>query len=166
MRVHGRGGAGGGTPTGWPVAGYISEAGADANLTATANTLWLAIIPIVNAVIFSKLTLFVGTGDGANNSDFGIYDHTGTLVANIGAQILGAFAIVTAAAVQGSVTIQPGLYGIAFTSAGSTLQIFGHDNMCLYRNASFGVSAGGALPASITFPALSPNDLVPAFALS
>jgi len=165
MRVHGRGGAGGSGAT--PITHYTSPYEVGPHVVLTANTLLLIAAVIPASVTFANIAFHVGIADGVNNSDFGIYNAAGALLANAGAQAMGSATFSSFAAVQGSQTIAAGLYFIAWTSAGSVLGV-SYDTYCtgFYYNASFGVSVGGALPASITPPALALNGNNASFALS
>jgi len=166
MRVHGRGGGGSATPTGWPLPGYTTDFSLSVLYTATANRLTLFARFLPSSVLFSKLVFYVQTQDGGNNSDFGVYNASGTLIANIGAQILGAQGLQTIASVQGALTIQAGLYYYGFTSAAANLQLYGNNGgITPYYNASYAASVGGALPASITPPTLAAAREMVCFAL-
>jgi len=135
------------------------------NLTG-ANVLALSPFSLSYALTFSNIVVFVGTADAVNNSDIGIYNSGGVLIANIGAQTLPSATEVTLPTVQGSQTILPGLYWFAFTSAGATLAIFCDPNgLSYYFSLGFGASVGGALPASIVPPAFSPGREIICFLL-
>lgn len=124
---------------------------------AAANKIYLTGFPVYTPIVFSKITLTFSTGDAVNNQDFGLYNPAGTLVANIGAQIIAGTAAVTYNVVQGSQTIQPGLYYSAWTSNGTTSRIWFASSWGFFTSNNFGSSAGGALPGSITPPAAAAN---------
>jgi len=166
MRVHGRGGAGAGTPTGWPVNYYTSPPGSGVNGT-TANQVSVLGFALPAQGVFSTLSAYISVPDGINNSDIGIYNVAGTLVAHIGAQTTSGnndyhdFAIVGA-----PVTLPPGLYAYAWTSAGSTLSIGSNAGIRTWLyNANIAASVGGALPASIGALSISATDRHAQFAL-
>lgn len=146
---------GGADPAGWPLS-YWSYGYHEGPTSLTANTLILQgfILPV--KLTFSKLICHIWTADGVNNSDFGLYDSAGNLIANIGAQHIGANQFQTIASVQGAKTIKSGQYFFAVTSAAAVLAVgTGAKTANPYYSASFGSSAGGALPATITPPALA-----------
>jgi hypothetical protein len=153
-------------PPGWPIKGYSNLSRLGGATIVTANTLLLYANAIPYAVQFSKISFYVGVADAAHNSDVGLYNSLGALVANIGAQALAAGGIQDIATVQGLQVINAGLYFFAVTSAASVLGIQSDGAyMALYGNAAFGSSAGGALPATITPPALAPSQTLLAFNL-
>jgi hypothetical protein len=131
----------------------------------TANTLLLIGFTLPAPVTFSNLVIGVTTGDGTNNSDVGIYNSAGTLIADAGAQHFSTTGnTVKIAMVQGSQTIQPGKYYLAYTSTATTFKpnvCYGGGDITFAYNASFGASSGGALPASITPPAEALNTAAP-----
>lgn len=155
MRVYSGGGAGGSTPLSAIFVGGNNGAG----VAVTANKLVIAGFILSVAVKIGNLDLDIALPDGGNNCDVGIYNSTGALVGNIGAQTIGAGQYQTFALVQGSISLSAGNYIFAYTSAASNFQLFsGHPvfwHWCV--NLAFGASAGGALPASITPPAYSPT---------
>lgn len=135
----------------------------------TANTLCLYAFLLPYPLTFSTLMFYVQNADASNNVDLGIYNASGALVADIGAQILTG-GQKNLAFVQGSQTQQPAIYYFGITSAGSTFAPLGGPTngvWTLFQNVAFGASVGGALPNSITPPAKSPTfaDSFPWFAL-
>jgi hypothetical protein len=143
---------------GWPIPFISPGISGGFPTTVTANTLILYGLTIGYALTFSKISVNLTANDNTNNSDIGLYDASGLLVANIGAQHTPSGGVQTYGTVQGAQTIPPGLYFFAVTSAGSTLQLNGNDiNFAAYWNSAFGSSSGGALPASITPPAVAPS---------
>jgi hypothetical protein len=141
---------------GWPLAGYFPYGRFSNTPSVTANTLILWGFYLTAPVSFAHIIFSPVTGDGANNSDIGLYNSSGTLVANIGAQKITIAGPIAYATLQGSQIIYPGLYFAAVTSAGSTLAIWEDEQpQQPYFSTSFGTSAGGACPASITAPALT-----------
>lgn len=158
MRVHERGGGGGGAPTGWPVGNFIGPSvyGA-AGINPTANKLEVMGLGIGYQVQFSNIFINVDTADGAHLYDVGLYNSLGTLVADIGAQALPSTGIHSFAVVGAPVTINPGLYFFAFTGNSALAAIKGQSNsnpapLVYSYSPAYGASVGGALPASITPP--------------
>jgi hypothetical protein len=142
--------------SGWPVPGFVSGPGDGSNEALTANQLIIDAFIFPAPITFSHIALNIQTGDGTNNSDVGLYNSAGTLVAHAGAQHMGSAGRQVFAVSGGSKTIPPGLYFFAVTSAGSVLKLNSSESaMGIYYNANFGSSSGGALPATITPPSLS-----------
>ena len=142
---------------GWPLS-YWQGVFRDHNqdISQSANTLSYTGFVLPAPVTFSNLSFGVQTADAANNSDVGLYDHTGALAAHIGAQLLAATGYVTIAVVGAPITIPPGIYFFAVTSAAANLKLYADSAMPRYNAASsYGASVGGALPNSITPPAIS-----------
>jgi hypothetical protein len=146
------GACGGASLTVW--ANPPNQAGASQAVSAQ-NAINISPMYIPFSVTFGHIAVDVGTADGTNNSDFGIYDSSGNLKCNIGAAVYASTGVKNLACTQGSVTISPGIYFFAFTTNGSvpTLKIY-------YSTASSGMftwwsqtsataSTGGALPGSI-----------------
>lgn len=116
-----------------------------------ANQILLTGFILTNAVTFAHLAIALSTGDAGHNVDFGLYNAAGTLLANIGAQVITSTSLLSYATVQGSQTIYPARYYLGFTSNGTTAKIYGNTTFfTFYVNTSFGTSAGGALPSTIT----------------
>jgi hypothetical protein len=160
MRVHGRGGAGGGgTPTGWPLPFFTTSPNGSATTNAganPANTVTLCGLKLEAQVQVSNISVYVGVTDAVNNCDMGLYNALGALLTHIGAQTLPNGTYQTFALVGAPVTINPGLLFFGFTSAGTTAELaFGSGQgiwgYTFVQNA--GASVGGALPASVTPPA-------------
>ena len=180
MRVHGRGGAGGGLssvttdatltgagtgasplkvanpfPGGWPVSIWIdrNNSGGTAHSFPT-NTLDIYGVQIDEQVQFSQLYIEIDALDAGHNYDVGLYNFAGTLLANIGAQPLPATGNLFFNTVQGLITINPAIYWLVFTGAASTAQYgisFGQRGTLSYATAlATQASAGGACPATIT----------------
>lgn len=121
---------------------------------SAANKIFLSMILIPCPLTFSKLSFSLSTGDAVNNCDYGFYNTAGTLIANIGAQIIASTSLVSYSTVQGLQTIPQGNYYFGFTSNATTAKI-NYNNLVFsaYSNTGFGTSVGGALPATITPPA-------------
>jgi hypothetical protein len=128
--------------------GYGPGAG---NQIAVAG--FILLVPITT----SNITVNVSTADAVNNCDIGIYNFAGSLRLNIGAQTLPSTGDRTFAWSQGSTTLLPGLYAVAFTSTAATAKL-GYDSGAFLWLASnnYAASAGGALPASVTAFSLVP----------
>jgi hypothetical protein len=132
-----------------------------------ANRVGVYGICLETPVTFSNLTIFVGTGDGANNYDLGFYTQAGALVAHVGAQTMAATGIVTLPVIGAPITLFPGLYALAVSGQANTLTIgYGNANWAWIKNSSFAASVGGALPASIGAISPSFDRSIPSFLLS
>ncbi len=109
------------------------------------------------AVTFSRILVSVTVADaGASKYSVGIYDSAGTLKASIPAQTFPSVAVVDAAISQGTITLPPGRYYLAFTGEATVASIdsggtFGFT--FLSNQLVSESSTNGALPASITVPA-------------
>lgn len=143
------------------------------SLAIVANQTQVVGEPIGYPLNVGHLTFNVITPDNsANLYDFGLYNAAGTLVANIGAASYTTGGIKTAALAQGTVRLNAGLYYIALTGNASVLTVSGiQSGSQLWQfgvSANIAASVGGALPASITPPALAINDtqITPWYALS
>jgi len=130
----------------------------DSSNTAVANKINYSGFLVSQGVTFTTLGFQVGTADAVNNSDVGIYNAAGTsLLANIGAQHLAAIGVQSFPILQGTVTLMPGRYIFAYTSAAGTLALL-KDNRIItwtFNAAGIGTSIGGALPVSIPAPVVS-----------
>ena len=121
--------------------------------------LWGFLLPY--NVTTSKITYDVTTADNsANNYDLGLFDNSGNLVADIGPTPGTTFApskaFQTLAWAQGSTSLSPGRYYLAFTTnCPSTCAKLGAaaNNVSFAIDASVGASQGGALPVTMTPPA-------------
>lgn len=128
-----------------------------------ANQTYVAGLPIGYQVRCGHLSFNIGTPDAVNSYDFGVYNSSGTLVANLGAAIYAAGGIKTVAFIQGTVIFNPGLYYFGFTGTGTTLTLSAVANnggvWVFGFNANVATSSGGVMPASITPPSpASPSD--------
>jgi hypothetical protein len=151
---------------GWPIQGFVSYTGSANVFSLTANQLGLWIYSIPYEWTASNIAIDITTADGANNSDVGLYNSAGTLIANAGAQHMGSTGNIAFPFVQGTLTEPAGLYGFAVTSAASNLKFAGlFAAFVLYGLGNLATSTGGALNSSITFPALAPNIGAPAWAI-
>lgn len=143
--------------SGWPMSGF-NRAGYLAAVynNTSPNALALSPFNLPYALTFANIAVYVSTPDASHNSDIGLFNSAGTLVANIGAQLISSSGEQAFATAQGSQTIPPGLYWFALTSAATSFSIYGDNtSMSLYFSQAFGSSVGGALPASISPPAFS-----------
>lgn len=99
-----------------------------------------------------------GTG-GGNNSDFGFYNASGTLVAHTGATTMNTTGSAITFALSGGTQVIPaGKAYVCFVTAGTTLVLGGSNGATFLPSAvasSTGVS--GALPSTITPPSDSPS---------
>lgn len=148
------------------VPAFITYGLAAANFTVTANKLLLSTEIISVPTRFSQIQISIFSADGANNSDVGLYNFAGNLVAHAGAQLMGTAGVQIFSTVEGIQTIPQGVYFFAATSAGSilTLSVLG-STLLLYSNLAFGSSSGGALPSSITPPTFGSGNFRNTFAL-
>jgi hypothetical protein len=132
-----------------------------ANNSFVQNQVSLGGLSITAAVTFQNIVVSLGgTGDLSHNYDIGLYNQAGALVANIGAQGLNANGATSFSTVQGSQTIQPGPYAMAWTTAAAspTVTLSGGGNLLIWiYNTSYTTSTGGALPANIGALAVSPT---------
>ncbi len=146
-------GGGGGSVTGWPLIFYgFGHQTNSGNNAAVANKVIAYGFFLPAQLRFTNLVAAINTADNVNNSDIGIYSADGsTLLANIGAQHIGSTGLQDFAITQGTVTLNPGRYAYAMTSAGSTLALVADSSIpSWFANiAGLGTSSGGALPANI-----------------
>jgi hypothetical protein len=127
--------------------------------TKNITKLWGFLLPY--NVTTSKITYDVTTADNsANNYDLGLFDDSGNLVADIGPTPGTTFApskaFQTLVWAQGSTSLGPGRYYLAFTTnCPSTCAKLGAaaDYVSFAIDASVGASQGGALPLTMTPPA-------------
>lgn len=113
-------------------------------------------ITLTTTVTFSNISVHLWTADGTNLYDLGIYDSTGTLKADIGPSHLAGSNLVTFAVLQAPVTLVAGLYLFAWTGNAATAALGGNDTVPVwFDGGSLGVTSGGQLLSSISFPAKS-----------
>jgi len=151
---------------GWPLPFFMNvNNNGNGNVPGANNMiLWGVVIPF--AVTFAHIIFILATADGSNNSDVGLYNASGNLIANIGAQHLGSTGVQSVATVQGAQTILPGLYFYGITSAAGTLNAWsGSLGAGCYYNNAFATTSGGAMNATITPPTLAMNANSPSFGL-
>lgn len=139
---------------GWPITLYSDGTNAVNEGGPPANKLAIFSFFIPSAVQFDHLA-FATVGGEAVNGDIGLYSSAGVLVANLGAQVIGAGGLQSKAIAQGLISIQPDNYILAYTGVSGTLTLAGDSVWVPVQNANFGASVGGALPASIVIPATS-----------
>ena len=147
----------------WAVMGNDAGSGTQgviANQTSVVGVLIQWPISVGN-IRFNVATL----DNSANLYDIGFYNAAGTLVADAGPASYTTANRKTAAIVQGTVRLNPGLYWMGLTGNGSVLTISGYATGSLLwvfgGNANVAASVGGQLPASITPPTVTPdNNLV------
>ena len=151
-------GGGGGGVRGYPVNLFQMGQNPDSAVGAVTNKVIYSGFGLLVPVTFANLAFNVSAADGVNNSDIGIYSADGsTLLANIGAQHLAATGAQSAAITQTTVTLFPGRYIFAMTSAAATLALNRDQHWATWCNngAGVGASVGGALPANIPAPAVA-----------
>jgi hypothetical protein len=185
-------GATGPNPTGWPVTFRMFNTGilCSSTLTPGTNTLTVDGFYLTEPVSFSNISIVISAADSSHNTDVGLYNSSGTLLTDIGAQeITGTgvqtFAILQNAGCTGSgtpstlctgtaagslpaapYTINPGLYFIATTSTAATFKLDGCGSTSVIgysHNVTYGSSSGGALPSSITAPSKSISTTAPSW---
>jgi len=141
----------GGSFTGW-YPGFITDSAQSTTVSGVANQIQTEgfIMPAGTDTI-AKLVFYVQTQDTVNNSDFGIYNSSGTQQCHVG----GATYATGQKTPACSATLTGGKYYIAMCSAATTLQINGsvNHNHPFELQASATSCTSGALPASITIPA-------------
>jgi len=165
MRVHGRGGAGSSTPSGWPV-NYYGNSGDTSARAISLNGVDVVGFALYASLTFAHISFGVFTADGVNLYDVGIYNAAGALQADIGPTHLPSNTYQTIATVQGAVTLAPGLYLFARTGNANTAQLYGGSGQCWVDAVNVAASVGGQLPASIPAQAVSPAFNGVTFALS
>jgi len=110
-------------------------------LMAVANTIYFGLLTIAQPTTFSEIAYDVGTADGSNNSDIGLFSCpskdcsqpgvTATPICDIGAQTLASTGTGAHNCVQTHpITIQPGTYIFAGCSNGTTLK-WGYSSLSL-----------------------------------
>lgn len=85
----------------------------------SANQVKFMYIHIDVPITVGNFTWAVGATDATHHYDWGMYNLSGTLIWNIGPTIFGTAGQITTPFVQGSITIQPGDYWLAFTGNGT-----------------------------------------------
>lgn len=146
------------TPYAWGMPGSV------VNLN-NANDIALYSFVVPFPLKVTDICVFIYTGDASNDSDVGIYDVSGNLVAHAGPQRISAGAIALTIT-GGPVVIGPGTYLLAFTSAGTTLKwaiaaTSASNDGLKWFSAGSNASAG-TLPSTITVNhGLSEGDAFP-----
>jgi hypothetical protein len=138
--------------------------------TTNAIILWYFVLPYTTK--FKNISFYVAGLDATNKYDFGIYNKSGSLLANLGAAIYGTAGSKTVAIAQTEVTLAAGAYFFAITSnaAGSlileTCNVAGTNFYVIANSktttptwfASATASTGGALASTITAPTISSSS--------
>jgi len=171
MRVHGRGGAGGGlssvttdgtltgagtiaSPLGFvPGSGFIGfqpHVSTAFGMTG-ANQIQLDGIWLPCPWILNSIWVYVGTADAGGLYDLGIYNYAGTRLGHIGAQAFPNTGFRSFAVVGAPITLPAGALLFAWAGNSTTLALAfnGNDGGVAYHNANYAASVGGALPATI-----------------
>jgi hypothetical protein len=136
-----------------------------------ANRIWLFPFTLPYSQTITNFVFRLTQLDGTNVGDLGIYDTGGSLKGKTGAQIFNGSNPTTVSitptggGLGGAITIGPGTFLFAFTSAGTTLQV---DSITAPTNMVFYYSTGttatsGALPSSITVSATASKTVPTAF---
>jgi hypothetical protein len=137
------------TPIQFFETGFVSAG--DFHLT-TANHIALCSFYVPQALTFSSLNLIVNNNPGGTHSSIGIYDrNTGALLAHTDATTAWSNGMANFPVVEGSVTLQPGWYDMAFTSDSNapTIQQCGQGSYG-FSDKTTNATTNGALPSSIT----------------
>lgn len=160
------GGGGGGAPKGWPVTFFTLFPNTNTSASPIANQVSVYGFTLGYLLTFSNIAFVVAVADATHNTDIGIYNQAGNLVANIGATLISGTGTQHFATLQGAQTINPGLYTFGFTSAGTALTFNTTANqICWLWNNNVATSSGGVLPASVGALSVSLNTQTPVFAL-
>ena len=125
----------------------------NAGTVALQNANDIAIYPFTlpYEMEITNIGVFIGVGDGSNDSDIGIYDIDGNLLGHVGAQHISSASAQLLALTGGPIVLGPGTYLLAFTSAATTLMWAVSDAsypLTLFSTSTS--SSGGALPSTIT----------------
>lgn len=145
--------------TGWPLTFFSSGVwNSNSNIGAN-NAIAISGIVIPYALTFGHIAVNVATADASNNYDIGIYTAAGALVADIGPQTLPSTNYVHFATVQGSQTIQAGMYLFAFTGVATTakLTLQTQNNPWIY-SANLSSSTLAQLPSTIAAQTPAPTQ--------
>lgn len=129
----------------------------------SANEIALYPFNLPYPLLVTDLIVKILTADGSNNSDIGLYDADGNLIAHIGAQHISSTGVISFSIPGGPIIIGPGLYFLAFTSVATTLEwAVGSDggSTSMTTLATSTTSSGGALPSTITITASLGNSQV------
>lgn len=140
---------------------YFGDIGGSNALGIIANQVQVVGVLIQWPVSVGNIKFNVTTQDNsANLYDVGFYNAGGSLVADAGPASYTTTGAKTAAIVQGTVRLNPGLYWLALTGNGSVLAISAYGtgvlNWTFGGNLNVAASVGGQLPTTITPPAASP----------
>jgi hypothetical protein len=128
------------------------------NITYATNTTKLYSIWVPYSLTFSHIDYYVGTADSvaSDTYDFGLYNGSGTLVADVGATSTVTAGLRDIATVQGSQTISAGQYYVAYSvgsgNATTSGKIGSFPNLptALCLGAGSAPQGTGALPATTT----------------
>lgn len=160
ITISATGGGGGGGTTTLP---YFVTGSGHTGGTQLASTnitrVWGILLPY--EVTTTQISYDVSTADNtANKYDIGIFTNSGSLVVDLGGTAGTTFApsagFKTLPWVQGSTSLSPGRYYLAFTtncSSSCGKIAAGTLNISFATDASVGKSSGGALPSTISPPA-------------
>jgi hypothetical protein len=136
---------------------FVFPAGGTVTGTTVAASTTVKILPfqIPYAVTFSHLSCSVATADSGHTSDCGIYLPTSSTVATLKASWGGTTSSATGftdlTLTQGTVTLQPGYYYMAFVSASTTFAEQEANNCFMPTNVTTSTTASsGVLPGTIT----------------
>ena len=129
----------------------------------SANEIALYPFNLPYPLLVTDIIVRILAADGSNNSDIGIYDAAGNLVAHVGAQHISSTGVISFSIPGGPIIIGPGLYFLAFTSAATNLEWAvgsdgGSTNITTLGTST--TSSGGALPSTITITTSLGNSQV------
>lgn len=135
----------------WPTSGTTSAGYTNINPVSgnnfnfTANKICLFYLNIDKPIIVGNFSFLV-TGSDTHHYDWGMYNTSGTLVWNIGPTIFSSTGLITTPLVQGTITIQPGNYWLAFTGDGTGITFNGLNSSSL-GNIIFFANSASSTPA-------------------
>jgi hypothetical protein len=106
----------------WPGGNTTSSANANpvsgSIMNFVANQVNFFYVNIDKPIQVGKFSFLVASSD-THHYDWGMYDLSGTLIWNLGATIFNSTGLIETPLAQGTVTIQPGNYWLAFTGDGT-----------------------------------------------
>lgn len=147
---------------GWPTTYLYDLSGGTATTAASFpnGTTMGSALNLKVPITFSNICMLIQTSDGTGLYDWGIYNSSGVLVADVGPQHIGGTLTQCKPTVQGAVTLNAGNYGIGITGNATTAAIYRTTNAeCAWFSSSMtgGTTTGGQLAASgLTIPSVSP----------
>lgn len=111
-----------------------------------------------------RIIFDVGVADASDNSDVGIYNTSGSLLADVGAATYSSTGVTAKAFAQGTVYFPPAMYWQCWTSAATTFKLGlcnGNANLGYGSSSNTGTTtSGGALSSSATMPSRGETNSV------